>query len=160
MNASNEVDRSEFVDPLSNFDPPEYASELQQVFAELDVDAMSIQPYLSISPSTSVREAVGLLNDSKTACLLVVEADRLVGIFTERDVLERVAEQFSRVADHAVADFMTTDPTIVYESDPVATALAAIAIAGHRHVPVLDLDDKVIGVASPRRAFQFMERYI
>ena len=54
---------------------------------------------------------------------------------------------------------MTPDPTIVFHSDAAAPAAAAIAVAGHRHVPVLDMYEHVQGVVSPQRVFAFMEKY-
>ena len=100
-----------------------------------------------------------MLHDSGVSSLLVVDGDALVGIFTERDVLERVVERYPRISRETVKDFMTTDPTIVYQSDPAAAGAAAIAVAGHRHVPVLDMNEKVVGVVSPRRVFEFMEKH-
>lgn len=147
-------------DPLSNFEPVEYSNELQRALSEDCVDAIDSQPFLQVTPLTTVKEAVELLERRDVSSLLVVENDRLVGIFTERDVLERVVERYERILFDSVADYMTHDPTIVYKSDPAGCAAAAIAVAGHRHVPVLDLDDRVCGIVSPRRVFAFMEKHL
>ena len=95
------------------------------------------------------------------ACLsmLVVDEGRVVGILTERDVLEKVAEQYPRLANRPVSEVMTVDPAVVYESDPAAAAVASIAVAGHRHVPVLGMDKQIIGVIGPRRVFDFVEKH-
>ena len=95
----------------------------------------------------------------KRQALVVDDNGNLVGLFTERDVLERVAEGFERNTKQPVSEVMTSEPTVVYESDPAATAIAAIAVEGHRHVPVLDMDGKVLGLASPRRVFDFMVKH-
>ena len=162
MNSSSKNDpaaNGEAVDPLSDFEPVEYASELERAFAEDCVEAIEANPFLQIKPSTPVHEAVEMLNDSGVSSLLVVENERLVGIFTERDVLEKIAEQYPRLFEEPVETFMTADPTIIYQTDPAASAAAAIAVAGHRHVPVLDLNEKVKGVVSPRRVFDFIEKH-
>jgi len=148
--------RSDAPDPLSNYEPPKFHDPVQRLLAEECVDAIECRPYLAVEPTTSVREAVAKLYDSHVSSLLVVHNDRLIGIFTERDVLEKVVECYDRIAGKPVEQFMTTEPTIVYSSDPSAAAVAAIAVAGHRHVPVLDMEEKVYGVASPRRVFQFL----
>ena len=159
MSDKPELDPTKFEDPLSNYEPAEYASELERALAEEPVDAMQIRPFVKISPNTPIREAIRQLNESQVASVLVVDdEDKLVGLFTERDALERVAERYSRVASNPVSEVMTTNPTVVYETDPAATAIAAIAVEGHRHVPVLSMDGKVIGVASPRRVFEFIEQ--
>ena len=162
MNSSTKSDpgaADDPVDPLSDFEPVEYASELERAFVEDCVEAIEAKPFLQISPSTPVHEAVEMLNDSGASSLLVVKDERLAGIFTERDVLEKIAEQYPRLLNEPVEKFMTADPTIIYQSDPAASAAAAIAVAGHRHVPVLDLNENVQGIVSPRRVFDFIEKH-
>ena len=160
MAKSNQADGSEFVDPLSDYEPTEYASELERALAEETVATMKIQPFVELSPSTKICDAVKTLHNAQvTSALVVDDQQRLLGVFTERDVLERVAERFQRVADCPISDVMTANPTVVYESDPAAAALAAIAIAGHRHVPVLSMNEKVMGLINPRRAFDFVETH-
>lgn len=150
---------SDFEDPLSDYEPREYASELKRALVEDTVDEMQCRPLLQIRPTATIRQAVQTMAGSVTGSLMVVDEGRVIGIFTERDVLERVAEQFEKWANRPVSEVMTTDPTVVYETDPAAAAVAAIAIAGHRHVPVVGMDDRLVGVVSPRRVFDFIEKH-
>jgi CBS domain-containing protein len=159
MTAANQNNSEEFVDPLSNYEPRTYRDELERVLAEETAGAIRSSPYSQVDSSTTVRRAVHALYGLQVSSLLVVEGDRLVGIFTERDVLEKVAERYSELADVPVRDVMTKDPIVVYEGDSVGTALAAIAAGGYRHVPVLNLDGQVLGVLSPRRVLGFLERH-
>ncbi len=127
--------------------------------AEESADNIAATPVVQVAPSTTIRLAIAALHDSKVSSLLVVNEGKVVGIFTERDVLERVAEQYPQLADKPVSEVMTTDPTVVYETDPAAAALAAIALAGYRHVPVLGVNSKLKGILSPRRVFEFIEAH-
>lgn len=148
----------EFEDPLSNFEPVCYESDLQEALAESPVDEIQSRPYAEIKSSATIRQALLALHGLRVASLLVVDDGQLKGIFTERDVLERVAEQYPRLTDRPVSEVMTKDPCVVYADDPAGTALAAIAAAGYRHVPVLDgSSEKLVGIVSPRRVFGFME---
>lgn len=154
------ADPSNFEDPLSDYEPTEFDRPLERALLEETVLKMQTQPFAQVSPDTTVRQAVKLLHDSQVASVLVVDdSGTLIGLFTERDVLERVAERFDRVASHPVTEVMTSSPTVVYESDPAAAAIAAIAVAGHRHVPVLAMNGKVLGLISPRREFDFIEHH-
>jgi len=155
--SADSPDSGQFEDPLSNFEPTEYGSELERVLAEEPVLAMRSQPYAEVKPTTSVRQAVRVLQGLEIASLLVVDEGKLVGIFTERDVLEKVAERYEKIADDPVGDVMTSNPLVVYGGDPSGAALAAIAAAGYRHVPVVNESDEVLGIVSPRRAFTFIE---
>ncbi len=150
--------RSEdFADPLSNYEPAVYCDDLHCAMAEESVLAIESRPYAEVRPDTPVREAVETLNQLKVSCLLVIDGGRLVGIFTERDVLENVAERYIKIAGAPVSDFMTSVPIVVYECDPVGAALAAIAVGGYRYVPVLSMTDEVLGIISPKRFFHFLE---
>lgn len=158
MNENNTTrDPDAFEDPLSNYEPTQYSSALEVALAESPVSLIQSQPFAELEATTPIRRAVQTLHGLRVASLLVVEQGRLVGIFTERDVLERVAEQFSKLADKPIREVMTCDPLVVYASDPAGTALAAIAAAGYRHVPVLDSEGKIRGIVSPRRVFDFLQ---
>ena len=153
---ANRISPDAFDDPLSDYEPQEYERELQRTLAEESVDALPCSPYVHIRASAPIRQAVQTLQGTHCSSLLVVEDGRVVGIFTERDVLERVAEHFSKLSARPVSEVMTADPLVIYESDPVGMALAAIAVAGHRHVPVLKVDATLVGIVSPRRLFDFL----
>jgi CBS domain-containing protein len=152
-------DPEAFEDPLSNYEPPKYRSELERTLAEESVSEIQSQPFATIEVTTSVGDAVKTLYETQVSSLLVVSEEKVVGIFTERDVLEKVADKFPELADAPVSDVMTADPMVVYETDPVGAAIAAIAVAGHRHVPVLRVDSTLFGIVSPRRVFQYLEKH-
>ena len=153
-------DPDDFEDPLSNFEPAEYPSELHKVLAEEPSGSIQATPCPKVEADTSVREATAMLHGLKVSSLLVVEDEKLVGIFTERDVLEKAAEAYPTMADHPVSDVMTSDPLVVYESDPVGTAVAAIAVAGHRHVPVLNFNGTIAGIVSPKRVLRCLSTHL
>jgi CBS domain-containing protein len=148
----------DFIDPLSNYEPREYSNPLREALAEENVSAIRSRPYAEISPDKSIYSALQALAGLKVASLLVVEDGRLVGVFTERDVLERVALRSVDTKRTKVRDVMTSNPVVVHETDPAGAALSAIAVAGFRHVPVLDVRNAVVGVISPRRVFEFLQR--
>ncbi|NNE01327.1 MAG: CBS domain-containing protein [Pirellulaceae bacterium] len=158
-NTSMSGDAVEFKDPLSDYEPVAYDSELHRALAEDTVDALTSQPCIEVEPSATVGEAIDRLHAANASSLLVVSDGKVVGIFTGRDVLEKVAERYANWADTAVGEVMTANPTVVYQTDPVAIALAAIAVAGHRHVPVLAIDGTSRGILSPRRVFDFIEKH-
>ncbi|MXW24933.1 MAG: CBS domain-containing protein, partial [Dehalococcoidia bacterium] len=83
----------------------------------------------------SVREAVNLLVENKGGAVLVVDGSSLSGIFTERDVLKKVAGRPGAL-DAPVAEYMTTDPVVVRENETIAVALHKMADGGFRHVPM------------------------
>ena len=146
----------DFQDPLENYDPKQYDDPLEEALATEPVSAIQSTPYASVPPDTPVHEAVRQLAGLHVACLLVEEDQQLLGVFTDRNVLDKVALEYDQVKDRPVSEFMTPDPIFVYESDSAAAVLTVMAVHGFRHVPVLSSDKKIVGIASPHRISSFL----
>lgn len=155
------ADPAEFRDPLKNYEPPEYADELERSLTEDTVEAvMQTRPFRTIDPQTPIEQAMRLMVDLDVACLLVTEHDRLVGIFSERDVLAKVADDFETMRSRPVGEVMTPKPVAVYQTDSPAKALNVMVTGGFRHVPILDVDDKLVGILGPRRVTAYVQKYL
>ncbi len=152
-------DSGEFQDPPGNLEPRSWDDPLEQVLVEEEIGTIRHEPFTTISPQTPVHEAVAQLAGLHVACLLVAEGDRLVGIFSDRDVLARVALEYDQIRDQPVRDVMTVDPVYVYETDSAVASLTVMALCGYRHVPVLDLNDNLVGIISPQRITEFLQRH-
>ena len=84
---------------------------------------------------------------------------RAVGIFSARDVLNKVAHD-PATRSKPITEFMTPDPRTVYTTDCPAKALNLMAVGGFRHIPVLDINDKVVGMLGPRRTTEFLQEHL
>lgn len=156
---SGQSEPLEFQDPLEDYEPKQYDDPLEQALAEETVASVQSTPYASVPSDTPVAVAVERLTQLHVACLLIEDDERLVGVFSDRDVLNQVALEYDSVKDKPVAEVMTSDPVYVYETDSSAAVLAVMAISGYRHVPVLNLEDKIVGIASPQRVTAFLQRH-
>lgn len=159
MSNSNESE-NEFQDPLDNYDPPTYDDPLEQALADESVTAIQTAPYASVSPETTVGEAMKKLVGDEIACLLVEEEGRLVGVFSDRDILNHIALEYAETKDRPVKDFMASDPVYVFNTDSASAALCVMAVSGYRHVPVVDLDHKLVGIISPQRVTRFLREHV
>lgn len=151
---------SVFEDPLSNYDPAEYADDLERVLAEDRVGDFEVTPFASTAPDARIADVIARMAGETYYSIIVVEDRKPVGIFSERDVLNKVATDFDAVKDRPIRELMTPDPVCVYETDSPAKALNLMAVGGFRRIPVLGLDDRVIGVIGPRRTVRFLQRYL
>ncbi len=97
--------------------------------------------------SATVASAVGLMNEREIGSVLVFDGTRLVGIFTERDVLVRVVGERRDPATVRVGAVMTPAPTVIEPTTTVAQAMALMTARRHRHVPVV-VGDAVVGLVS------------
>lgn len=90
--------------------------------------------------TASVALAVEAMNDRRIGSLVVVDGRRVIGIFTERDVLVRVVSRGSHPNITLVRDVMTPDPITVRLDTTVAAAMAIIHERRCRHLPVVEGD--------------------
>lgn len=150
----------EFQDPLENYAPKVYADPLERALAEETVASIQHQPVATVSSATPVAAAVSRLAHLHVACLLVEDQGQLVGVFTDRDVLDRVALEYDAVKELPVCDLMTPNPVVIYEADSAAAALSVMAVCGLRHVPITDVAGQALGIVSPQRVTAFLRKHL
>lgn len=111
------------------------------------------QPW-SVQPTQSIAEAVKLMRDKRVGCVLVCEQRRIVGIFTERDLVRRVLASGESL-EKPVAQCMTSNPITVHPKDPIAMAIKRMQKGGYRHLPVV-IDEKPVGILSVKRIVHYL----
>jgi CBS domain-containing protein len=112
-------------------------------------------PPLRVTPEQTVAEAVALMRQHQVGCLLVCAGDRLVGIFTERDLMRRVLAA-GRPLTLAVSNCMTADPVVIHPKDSVSAAVRLMEEGGYRHLPVVDPAGRPLGVLSVKRIVHYL----
>jgi CBS domain-containing protein len=85
-----------------------------------------------------------------------MENDRLVGIFTERDILMKIAGQPLDLVNTPVAASMTPDPFTLPDDANVAFALSKMVLEGFRHIPLVDDDGRPTAVVSMRNLIEYL----
>lgn len=104
---------------------------------------------IRLTPETTVEEAVTKMVDHRRAAVVIVDsAGRLIGIFTERDVLTRVVRQRRDAGKTTLAEVMTPDPETLAQDDRICYAVNRMHTAGHRSVPLVDADRRPIGIVT------------
>jgi CBS domain-containing protein len=109
-------------------------------------DVMS-RNLLAVEPTTSISEAAARMTERGVGAAVVLSADTVSGILTERDVLRAVAT--GSIEGTHVAAWMTRDPETIEPSDSTGKAAAIMIHGGFRHLPVCD-DGKPVGIVSIR----------
>ena len=112
---------------------------------------MKPRTLVQVGPQTVVTEAARLMAKKSVGAVVVVEADRLVGIFTERDIAYRVVAKGLDARTTPIADVMTAAPDTIESDQPFGSALLRMHEKGFRHLPVVQ-DGKVVGIVSARSA--------
>ncbi len=102
---------------------------------------------ISVTPKTTVFESIRLMATNKIGAVLVLEGERIVGIFTERDYLNKIILQGHSSKDVPVKDAMTTKVAFITPDTSIEEGLAVMTEKRCRHLPVLD-NKKLVGVVS------------
>jgi len=110
------------------------------------------RPLVTASRTMTVRAAAILMAEKRIGALLVVEGERIAGIFTERDVLNKVLAGRLDPDTTPLAQVMVANPQTIRATKPLAYALHMMAEGGFRHVPVVDDDGVPLGMVSARDA--------
>ncbi|HWJ19193.1 CBS domain-containing protein [Bradyrhizobium sp.] len=101
----------------------------------------------SVGPNASITECVRLMTASKIGALMVMDDGRLIGIFTERDALNKVLASNLDPRNTKVSEVMTKDPYCISPATTVSDAMQLITERRFRHLPIVD-NGKVLAVVS------------
>jgi CBS domain-containing protein len=114
-------------------------------------NVMEPHKLLVAAPDTSVSAAVKLMARKKVGAVMVLDGTRLVGIFTERDLVDRVVAHDRDLHTTRLAEVMTRSPVTVDPGETFGYALLLMHENGFRHVPVV-VNGEPIGIVSARSA--------
>jgi CBS domain-containing protein len=103
---------------------------------------------ITAEPTSTVAEAATIMGERHAGSTLVMEEGALVGIFTERDIVRALSQDFD-APGHPISHWMTRDPRTVRPEASVEEALETMLSGGFRHLPVTE-GDRILGVVSMR----------
>jgi CBS domain-containing protein len=130
----------------------DFDDDIQEIRGALFDDTITVlgaaEP-ICLRESATVQEAIERMLAGRQAGVLIVDGDgRLAGIFTERDVLTRVAGRGRDARTTTLAEVMTRDPDALTPADRVAYAVHSMSVAGYRTVPLVDAARRPVGVVT------------
>ena len=110
------------------------------------------QELLTAPASMTVAEAARLMRQRNVGAMMVVDADKLAGVFTERDALFRVVAAGLDVGKTPLSTVMTKNPQSIAPDRSFVQALAMMHEGRYRHLPVVE-NGRPVGMVSVRDAF-------
>ena len=118
--------------------------------AETPIGTIVRRQPVRMPPDTTLGEVVATLRDKGRGAVLVEEAGRITGIFSERDVMLRIDHADPSWTSRPVHEVMTRAPRTIREDEPIESALNLMLTGGHRHLPIVDAAGALIGIVSIR----------
>ena len=101
----------------------------------------------SVTPGSTVYEAIKVMGEKNIGALLVMEGDQLKGILSERDYARKIVLKDRRSRDTMVSEIMTEKVITVSPGDSVEHCMGTMTEKKIRHLPVTD-NEKVVGMIS------------
>jgi CBS domain-containing protein len=146
-------DELQYMDELEH----ESADSLESAIKLSDpISALKLQEKVAVSPKTSIADAVNLMKTKHVGCLLVEVDEKLVGIFTERDIVRKVVGKGLNHDKATIADFMSTSIESLHFDDPIVFALNRMSEGGFRHVPIVNAANHALGFVSMRDVVDYI----
>ncbi len=119
------------------------------------VAALSVDEPVELRFDGAVGDAVALMQQRATGCVVVTERGRAVGIVTERDILTKVLAK-GLPPSTPIPEVMTSPPETIQEGCSVATVIRRMQQGGFRHMPVVDGSYNLRGVVSVKRIVEYL----
>ncbi len=134
------------------------AKDLGQTLKGERIQGLNIRPPLVVGPQATVQQAIDEMERIRIGCCVVEERGKLVGIFTERDVLTRVLDPAIGM-ETPIHKVMTPNPKCLKATDSIAEAVRLMNEGNYRHVPIVDRTGKVQGVLTVKGLVAYLAEH-
>lgn len=111
---------------------------------------------LVASSTDTISKVVGIMKKKKKDCVLIYQKKKLVGILSQRTLLNEVAGKFDDLSKVKVQDIMTPNPEYVKAEDPIAAVVNKMSLGGFRHLPVLAADGVPLSIISIKDVLAYL----
>lgn len=143
--------------PLTETHLPRATTSLEKCLLNDRIEILKPLPPLCVPPEAAVGEVLQLMVAHRVGCAVVIDDHRrLLGIFTERDALHRLNADAAKQRDKPIGSLMTKEPTTLRARDKIAYALHHMDVGGFRHLPIVDDQQRLVGVISIRGILAYL----
>jgi CBS domain-containing protein len=147
------------MEPLSGLNLPQPQEGVQKRLMEDPIARIKTSPPHSLPSDTPVAEALELMKEKNIGCILVVDQPQLVGIFSERDFLLKLAGLGKPLNTVILREVMTPRPVTLEPGDTIRYALHLMSVGGFRHIPIVDAA-QVVGILSIKHVLRYLNRSV
>jgi CBS domain-containing protein len=133
--------------------------ELQSAIGSDALGEIIQQTPLTVNAGASLAVAISRMQEEHRGYVAILEEGKLVGIFTERDVLLRVAGRQLALDQTVVDAYMTRDPITLPADASIAHAVNLMVLEGFRHIPLVNDAGQLVAVASMRNLMEYLSDF-
>jgi CBS domain-containing protein len=117
---------------------------LKKNLEDMQIDRLDLSDYVRAEIGTSVKTVVDSMRTSGHNCAIVTDRGELIGIFTDHDILMKIADNIE-TWHRPIDDFVRLSPFTITGNDSLKTALTLMDEKQFRNIPVVDDQDRLVG---------------
>ncbi len=144
---------------LTDLSHPAPASPVERGLLKDRIEALQPKTPLTVTPQTSIGQVLTQMIAQSIGCVMIVEEDKLLGIFSEFDALMKINTGAAQLTDRPISSVMTSEPVTLEGKNKIAFALHQMHVGGYRHLPIMT-DGKLTGVISIRDILNYLTQRI
>lgn len=137
----------------------EPSKRLDESLLDEPISRLPYVPSVIVGPKTTVSDAIVQMREHKVGCVLVRQEQTITGIFTERDLLNRVIGPRLDLEQTLVESVMTPDPETLVVDAPIAFALNLMGEGAFRRLPLVDDNGQPVGLLSVKHIVQYLAEF-
>ena len=123
------------------------------------LSTLTQEKFIVLNEQATLRDAIDSMQKYHIGCILLENDHKITGIFTERDIVQNIVGNRHNLDKECIADYMSKSPDVLYLKDPIAFALNKMVSGGYRHIPIVDKEEKPIGVIAMENIINHLGDY-
>jgi CBS domain-containing protein len=131
--------------------------DVDETLRETPISELNLPDPLTVQTGTSIANAIKQMRKVHKSCVLICEDQTVVGLFTERDMLNKVAGGLADTAG-PIDSVMTRNPRTLASGEHLSKAIHMMTQAGYRHIPLVD-DDGTVGLLTARQVLIYIAEH-
>ena len=125
-------------------------SEVERSLLRDRIGGLVSKTAVTATPTTPIADVLRLMVEKGIGCVVIIDGDRPIGVFSERDALRKINTQAPELAASPVCEFMTPNPQTLVADAKIAFAVQRMDLGGYRHLPIVGQHGELIGIVSAR----------
>lgn len=116
---------------------------------------LPIRPPLLVEKGGLVKDIIPQMKVKRVGCVLIHDQGKLIGIFTERDVLRKIVPTLSSLQS-PIGNFMSPNPKSLKINQTVGTVIKLMSEGGYRNLPVVNTDGSILGTINVKDVVRYL----
>lgn len=131
---------------------------IEKAFGNEKVAHLKLSKPICVEETTTLRDTIRQMQETNSGCVSVLRKKRVVGVFSERDILRKVImARFS--LDEPISKHMTEEPIVATRDASVGEIIALMEANEIRHIPLVDARREFVAIVSIRNIIDFLAEH-